>query len=66
MTIEIEADSAHTSSSASLQGTTLASMSNARVSEIFWPKDLLPVEIPNCRILSWGYDMDVDHATSSA
>ncbi|KAK5625580.1 hypothetical protein RRF57_001296 [Xylaria bambusicola] len=27
----------------------------------FWPKDLLPKDIPNARILTWGYDADIVH-----
>lgn len=23
----------------------------------YWPRDLLPSDIPNARILSWGYDV---------
>ena len=34
--------------------------------EVFWPRDLLPRELPDCRVLSWGYDVDIDHALSSA
>ncbi|KAL9621297.1 MAG: hypothetical protein Q9160_004188 [Pyrenula sp. 1 TL-2023] len=43
---------------------------NAKASQgsaqVFWPRDLLPTELPNCRILTWGYDVDIDHALSSA
>jgi len=35
-------------------------------SEIFWPKDLLPHEIPNARIMAFGYDADVVKALSIA
>lgn len=34
--------------------------------EVFWPRDLLPQKLPDCRILTWGYDVDIDHALSSA
>lgn len=27
--------------------------------EIFWPQDLLPHAIPDCRIASWGYNVDL-------
>ena len=27
--------------------------------EIFWPQDLLPQAIPDCRIASWGYNVDL-------
>lgn len=26
---------------------------------VFWPKDLLPEDCPECRILTWGYDSHV-------
>ena len=26
---------------------------------VFWPKDLLPEDCPDCRILTWGYDSHV-------
>ncbi|MCJ1476720.1 hypothetical protein MMC13_005388 [Lambiella insularis] len=28
-------------------------------SSVFWPKDLLPEALPNCRIFSWGYNADL-------
>jgi hypothetical protein len=31
-----------------------------------WPADLLPKTLPVARILTWGYDVDVDHVLSSA
>ena len=30
--------------------------------EVFWPQDLLPKAIPDCRIVSWGYNVDL-HVT---
>lgn len=33
---------------------------------VFWPRDLLPRELPDCRVLTWGYDVDIDHTFSSA
>jgi hypothetical protein len=27
--------------------------------EVFWPKDLLPCDCPNARIITWGYDSHV-------
>lgn len=26
---------------------------------VLWPKDLLPIDVPNARIMSFGYDADV-------
>jgi hypothetical protein len=31
----------------------------ARPKKVFWPRDLLPVDIPEARILTYGYDADV-------
>lgn len=28
---------------------------------VFWPKDLLPAEIPHARVLAFGYDAQVVH-----
>lgn len=28
--------------------------------DIFWPKDLLPKDLPNCRICTWGYNVDLN------
>ena len=53
-------------SSAGLQNTNAGYKNASCVSEIFWPQDLLPIELPNCRIVSWGYDANIDHLTSSA
>ena len=33
---------------------------------LLWPRDLLPLEVPNSRIFTWGYDVDVVQLTSSA
>jgi hypothetical protein len=35
-------------------------------STIFWPKDLLAKSIPNSRIFTWGYDVDINHIFSNA
>ena len=35
-------------------------------SKTFWPQELLPIEHPNIRIFTWGYDVDIDHAFSGA
>ena len=32
---------------------------------IFWPQDLLPIEFPQARILTWGYDVQVEQLLSS-
>ncbi|KAK3331711.1 hypothetical protein B0T19DRAFT_85724 [Cercophora scortea] len=31
-----------------------------------WPRDFLPKDIPNARVISWGYDADVAHLISAA
>jgi hypothetical protein len=31
----------------------------ARINEVFWPKDLLPKDCKDTRILTWGYDSRV-------
>jgi len=28
--------------------------------EVFWPESMLPIVLPEARILTWGYDADVD------
>ena len=28
--------------------------------KVFWPKDLLPNELPEARVISWGYDVQID------
>jgi hypothetical protein len=28
--------------------------------DVFWPKDLLPKDLPNCRICTWGYNVDLN------
>ena len=33
---------------------------------LFWPHKLLPSVIPQSRIYTWGYDVDVNHLFSSA
>jgi hypothetical protein len=33
--------------------------------KVFWPRDLLPNDIPNARILTYGYDADVVTFSSS-
>lgn len=34
--------------------------------EVFWPKDLLAKAIPQARIVTWGYDVQVEQMFSSA
>ncbi|KAG8527833.1 uncharacterized protein KY384_006749 [Bacidia gigantensis] len=37
--------------------------------EVFWPRDLLPKVFPNARVLTWGYDVQIEQlfsATSQA
>lgn len=29
---------------------------------VFWPRDLLPVTVPNARVLTYGYDTKIRHA----
>jgi len=33
-------------------------------SACFWPEDVLPADLPNARIYTYGYDVDVTHFTS--
>jgi hypothetical protein len=33
--------------------------------EVFWPQSMLPIVLPEARILTWGYDADVDAFTTS-
>ncbi len=33
--------------------------------EVFWPESMLPMVLPAARILTWGYDADVDAFTTS-
>jgi hypothetical protein len=33
---------------------------------LFWPKELLPQDVPQSRIYTWGYDVDIKHIFSSA
>ena len=33
---------------------------------IFWPKDLLPKVIPDARVFTYGYDVNINHLFSSA
>jgi hypothetical protein len=33
--------------------------------EIFWPESMLPIVLPVARILTWGYDADVDAFNTS-
>lgn len=34
--------------------------------DVFWPRDLLPTEFPQARIITWGYDVQVERLMSSA
>ena len=36
------------------------------VPKVFWPRGLLPEEIPNARILTWGYDVDIVKLAAAA
>jgi len=33
---------------------------------LFWPKELLPAVVPETRIYTWGYDVGINHVSSSA
>jgi hypothetical protein len=33
--------------------------------EVFWPESMLPTVLPEARILTWGYDADVDAFNTS-
>lgn len=33
---------------------------------VFWPRDLLPEEIPKNRILTWGYDVQIEQMLSAS
>lgn len=33
---------------------------------LFWPKELLPIAIPEARIYTWGYDVDINHVFANA
>ncbi|CAI6072025.1 unnamed protein product [Clonostachys chloroleuca] len=35
-------------------------------SRVFWPRDLLSLDVPKTRILTFGYDADVGHFWSAA
>lgn len=35
-------------------------------SEVFWPRDLLPQVFPKARILTWGYDVQIEQMLSAA
>jgi hypothetical protein len=33
---------------------------------LFWPEELLPQDVRQSRIYTWGYDVDINHIFSSA
>lgn len=33
---------------------------------VFWPKELLPKVLPDVRVFSFGYDVDINHFFGSA
>jgi hypothetical protein len=39
---------------------------NHASTHIFWPRDLLPKILPDARVFTWGYDVDIDNTISSA
>ena len=39
-------------------------MSTWKKDEVFWPYNLLARDIPDARIITWGYDADVAHFVS--
>lgn len=36
------------------------------MNRVFWPRDLLPRVFPNSRIMTWGYDVTINHLISSS
>lgn len=36
------------------------------VDGLFWPKEILPDRIPETRIYTWGYDVDINHIFGNA
>lgn len=38
----------------------------AKSENVFWPKDLLPADLPKTRIMTYGYDADIAHFWSMA
>jgi hypothetical protein len=36
-----------------------------KAGEVFWPESMLPTVLPEARILTWGYDADVDAFNTS-
>ena len=38
----------------------LATTANAAETTVLWPRDLLPNEVRDARIFTWGYDADID------
>jgi len=41
-------------------------LGNRVCKSIYWPRDLLPVNVPNARILTYGYDTNIRHRAGSA
>ena len=50
----------------SQKSTGLAGEQASTKTGVFWPKELLPKAIPQTRIYTWGYDVDINHLFSTA
>lgn len=57
----------HIKRSSSPQATpeTAAKASTSARAEVFWPRDLLPNDVPSCRIYTWGYNVDIRYFRAS-
>lgn len=38
---------------------------NSSTGPLFWPRDLLPARLPQARIWTWGYDVDINNLLSA-
>ena len=46
------------------KGSKLFSFNKRPSTRVFWPRDLLPDDVPNVRIFTYGYDSHISHGTS--
>ena len=46
------------------KGSKLFSFNKPPSTRVFWPHDLLPDDVPNVRIFTYGYDSHISHGTS--
>jgi hypothetical protein len=44
----------------------LQNSNQEKTESLFWPQDVLPTAIPETRIYTWGYDVDINHVFSFA